>query len=192
MTLPIQAIDTTNPNVFISDDKAVTTSMAVADYFHKRHDNVIDKIRSVMADCDEKYRLLNFKETVYHRENPSGGKAISTPCFELTRDAFVLIVMGFTGKKALQWKINYINAFNALHDYFTKGEAKCEDRLPGTSVVPVGFCGRIVIAYDDGKIRLQQFLRPEECIASVPDFIEMAKRDGWLVLNKSDMLKLFA
>lgn len=82
--------------------------------------------------------------------------------------------------------------FTALHDYFTKGEARREDQLPDTSVVPIGFCGRIVTAYDDGKIRLQQFLRPEECIASIPDFIEMAKRDGWLVLNKTDVLKLFA
>lgn len=108
------AIQNSTPEVTIHGGKAVTTSISVAEYFQKRHDNVMEKIRAVMAECDDEYRLLNFKETVYERENPSGGAGISTPMFELTRDAFVLIVMGFTGKKALQWKIDYINAFNKM------------------------------------------------------------------------------
>ncbi|MBJ9121008.1 Rha family transcriptional regulator [Citrobacter koseri] len=102
------------PEVIVNNGKAVTTSLAVAAYFQKTHDNVLKKIRSVIAECEEEYRLVNFNETSYTRENPNGGAGISTPMFELTRDAFVLIVMGFTGKKALQWKIDYINAFNKM------------------------------------------------------------------------------
>ncbi|ECI4012793.1 hypothetical protein DN310_26830 [Salmonella enterica subsp. salamae] len=108
------AIQNHSPEVSIHDGKAVTTSLAVAHYFQKTHDNVLKKIRSVIAECEEEYRLVNFNETSYTRGNPNGGVGISTPMFELTRDAFVLIVMGFTGKKALQWKIDYINAFNKM------------------------------------------------------------------------------
>ncbi|EJI4857363.1 Rha family transcriptional regulator [Salmonella enterica] len=124
MNLPTLANTATTPTVFIHDGKAVTTSVAVAEYFHKTHDNVLKKIRSVMSDCDEEYRLVNFNETSYQRENPNGGVGISTVMFELTRDAFVLIAMGFTGKRALQWKINYINAFNRMEAELYSGVSK--------------------------------------------------------------------
>lgn len=113
MTLPALVNATTNPTVFIHDGKAVTTSIAIAEYFHKTHDNVLKKIRSVIAECDSEYHLVNFNEVV--RDVSGGDGAVrKMPMYELTRDAFVLIAMGFTGKKALQWKINYINAFNRM------------------------------------------------------------------------------
>lgn len=101
------------PTVVIHDGKVVTTSIAIAEYFQKTHDNVLKKIRSVIAECDDEYHLVNFNEVV--RDVSGGDGAIrKMPMYELTRDAFVLIAMGFTGKKALQWKINYINAFNRM------------------------------------------------------------------------------
>lgn len=107
------AIQNSIPEVTIHDGKAITTSIAVAEYFHKRHDDVLKKIRSVVAECEPEYHVRNFAEVF--REVPGGDGAIrKMPMFELTRDAFVLIVMGFTGKKALQWKIDYINAFNKM------------------------------------------------------------------------------
>lgn len=114
MKSPVMAVTATNPSVFIHNGKAITTSIAIAEYFQKTHDNVLKKIRSIIAECDDEYRLVNFNETSYLRENPNGGDGIATVMYELTRDAFVLIAMGFTGKKALQWKINYINAFNRM------------------------------------------------------------------------------
>ncbi|EBP8055312.1 Rha family transcriptional regulator [Salmonella enterica] len=129
MNLPTLANTATTPTVFIHDGKAVTTSVAVAEYFHKTHDNVLKKIRSVMSDCDEEYRLVNFNETSYQRENPNGGVGISTVMFELTRDAFVLIAMGFTGKRALQWKINYINAFNRMEAELYSGASKAAQNV---------------------------------------------------------------
>jgi Rha family phage regulatory protein len=112
---------TTVPEVTIHNGKAVTTSLAIAEYFHKRHDDVLKKIRSVIDDCEPEYHARNF--AVCHKNSElQNGKPL--PYFELTRDAFVLIVMGFTGKKALQWKIDYINAFN-----------KMEETLSGTAQV---------------------------------------------------------
>ena len=48
------------------------------------------------------------------RENPSGGAMIQSASYRITRDGFTLLAMGFTGKKALQFKVGYIAAFNAM------------------------------------------------------------------------------
>lgn len=62
-------------------------------------------------------RLRNFEETVELRANPSGGAAIPSPGYCITRDGFTLLAMGFTGKKALAFKLAYIDAFNAMAAY---------------------------------------------------------------------------
>ncbi|MDM3866416.1 Rha family transcriptional regulator, partial [Edwardsiella piscicida] len=100
------------PSVTIHDGKAVTTSQAVAEYFIKRHDNVLRSIDSL--ECSPEFRLLNFKETSYQRENPNGGTGIGTKYYEMTKDGFVFLVMGFTGKKAAAFKEAYIAEFNRM------------------------------------------------------------------------------
>ncbi len=112
MNLPALASTATTPDVFIHNGKAVTTSQAVSTYFIKRHDNVIQKIECL--DCSSEFRLLNFKETSYQRENPNGGNGITTKCYQMTKDGFVFLVMGFTGKKAARFKEAYIAEFNRM------------------------------------------------------------------------------
>ncbi|MBV7311058.1 Rha family transcriptional regulator [Morganella morganii] len=130
MNTQIQSRISSSPSVFIHDGKAITTSISIADYFQKTHDNVLKKIRSVIADCDEKYHLVNFNEVV--RDVTGGDGAVrKMPMYELTRDGFVLIAMGFTGKKALQWKINYINAFNSMEaELFSPKKSTVDQRTP--------------------------------------------------------------
>lgn len=118
MNLPALAHTATNPSVFIHNGKAVTTSQAVAEYFIKRHDNVIQKIECL--DCSPEFRLLNFKETSYQRENPNGGNGITTKCYQMTKDGFVFLVMGFTGKKAAAFKEAYISEFNRMEAELSK------------------------------------------------------------------------
>ena len=100
------------PVVQVIDGQAVTTSLDLAAYFGKRHDDVIRKIRSL--DCSSEFRLRNFTETAYDRPNPSGGAPIPTPCYLLTRDGFFFVAMGFTGRRAAEFKEAYIAAFNAM------------------------------------------------------------------------------
>ena len=164
------------PEVSNNNGKIITTSVAVAEYFHKRHDHVLDKIRSVMSECNPEYRLPNFRETVYDRENPSGGAGIPTTMFELTRDAFVLIVMGFTGKKALQWKIDYINAFNQM-------EAELQKPV---SLFP--FDADLFVKIRDGKTVHVQQAKEGEFFMSFESFKEIAERAGTLVID-ADALK---
>ncbi|MGN5221493.1 Rha family transcriptional regulator [Aeromonas veronii] len=99
------------PEIRLVNGQAVTTSLALADYFNKQHKNVLAKIQSL--DCSPEFRRLNFKPTVYDRPNPSGGAPIPTTCYQLTRDGFCFIAMGFTGRRASEFKERYIAAFNA-------------------------------------------------------------------------------
>lgn len=95
------------PRVTIHEGKAVTTSQSVADYFSKRHDNVIQKLKSI--DCSPEFNALNFKVVDY-----IDAKGEKRPMYEMTKDGFVFLVMGFTGKKAAQFKEAYIAEFNRM------------------------------------------------------------------------------
>lgn len=88
-------------------------STDVASHFGKRHDNVVRDIEALIQDLPAD-RLLNFEETVTERPNPAGGAPIQSRAYRLTRDGFTLLAMGFTGKKALAFKLAYLDAFNRM------------------------------------------------------------------------------
>lgn len=90
------------------DGKPITTSLKVAEKFEKDHRHVLESIRNLTA---EKSAAKFFRETTYKNR----GKKY--PMFEMDRDGFSLLVMGFNGKKALQWKIDYIQAFNSMESF---------------------------------------------------------------------------
>ncbi|MFQ2386742.1 Rha family transcriptional regulator [Aeromonas dhakensis] len=125
------------PEILLVNGQAVTTSLALANYFGKQHKNVFAKIQT--PDCSPNFRRLNFKPTVYDRPNPSGGAPIPTPCYLLTRDGFFFVAMGFTGRRAAEFKEAYIAAFNAMEqqlhfpDYLAQlDEAHLRDAVSAT------------------------------------------------------------
>jgi len=64
-------------------------------------------------ECSQKFHLLNFGEVF--REVPGANGAIrKMPAFEITRDGFTFLAMGFTGREAAKWKEAYIDAFNRM------------------------------------------------------------------------------
>ncbi|EGK9461384.1 peptidase [Escherichia coli] len=101
------------PELFIIADKVVTSSLAVASYFGKQHKNVIQKIASL--ECSAEFTELNFQLSEYI--DASGRKL---PCYQITRDGFAFLAMGFTGKRAAQFKEAYINAFNQMEKQLSK------------------------------------------------------------------------
>lgn len=92
---------------------AITTSLIVAEKFEKRHDVVLRSIEDTISDMDYETAKLWFHKTTYKTR----GNRKSYPMYEMNRDGFSLIVMGFTGEKALRWKVSYIKAFDAMEDY---------------------------------------------------------------------------
>ncbi|WP_265498689.1 MULTISPECIES: Rha family transcriptional regulator [Providencia] len=93
--------------VMASDGQIFTTSKKIADYFGKRHDNVLRKIRQVRDECPDDFAHLNFEEIDFIDKNGD-----VQPMFKLTKDGYILVVMGFTGKMATLIKVKYIEAFN--------------------------------------------------------------------------------
>ncbi|HAV9180761.1 TPA: Rha family transcriptional regulator [Escherichia coli] len=107
--------------VMVAGDSVLTTSVKVAEFFGKRHDNVLRKIRQVIAECPEDFALLNFELTDFIDKNGD-----IQPMFNMTKDGYMLVVMGFTGKAAMQMKVAYIQAFNWMAELIQQGMASLE------------------------------------------------------------------
>jgi Rha family phage regulatory protein len=100
--------------VEIADGHTFTTSLKVAEHFHKRHDNVMRDIKKLLAECPDKdFSLLNFAERNY-QYSTAKNQLREAPMYTMTEEGFALVAMGFTGPKALQWKIDFLNAFRAM------------------------------------------------------------------------------
>lgn len=110
----------TQPEIAIVDGQVVTSSLAVADFFSKRHDDVLKKIR--ILDCSPEFCARNFAETSILVHQPNGGTR-KLPCYHITRDGFAFLAMGFTGKRAARFKEAYINAFNLMEKSLSGADA---------------------------------------------------------------------
>ena len=106
MSQPALAI---SPAITIVDGIPTTLSTDLASHFGKRHDDVLRGIRNLCAQLPEG-GVRNFAETSVTDEQ----NGQTYPAYRLTRDGFTLLAMGFTGKKALAFKLAYIDAFNRM------------------------------------------------------------------------------
>lgn len=100
-----------NEIVFRSaNDQAVTSSLLIAEKFGKEHKNVMQSIRNLIGGTAENSAIAEmFSESTYLNEQNK-----EQPMFLMNRDGFTLLAMGFTGKKAMQFKLEYIKAFNSM------------------------------------------------------------------------------
>lgn len=98
-----------NELINIKNNEAVTTSLKVAEFFRKRHDAVLRSIEGLISENTK----LWFQKSEYKTE----GNNKKYPMYYINRDGFSLLAMGFTGKKALEWKVKYIQAFNQMESY---------------------------------------------------------------------------
>lgn len=105
--------------VFVSEDKElVTDSFLVAKFFGKRHDNVTQKIKSLELPND--FANLHFKVCYKNNELQNGKPQLY---YQMTKDGFMLLVMGFTGKKSSGHQ-------NRLHKRFQPNERTTQNRSP--------------------------------------------------------------
>ncbi|PEM57619.1 Rha family transcriptional regulator [Bacillus wiedmannii] len=102
--------------VFVNNNnEVVTDSLMVAEVFGKRHDNVMRDITNIIEEMhavNDKEGVLNFEETPYQNEQNHQWY----PKFNLTKDGFVHLIMGFTGKEARKFKTEYIKEFNRMEE----------------------------------------------------------------------------
>lgn len=93
-----------------SKGKVMVDSLYVADFFEKRHDNILRDIRDL--DCSQEFRLLNFEESYYKNSQDK-----KQSLFHMTRDGFIFLVMGYRGKKSAMLKEKYIKRFNDMEKF---------------------------------------------------------------------------
>jgi phage regulatory protein, rha family len=99
--------------VFTRGDQVVTTSNFVAEAFGKPHKNVLRDIDDILTQVVDFFGKLNFEPTETKRVNNLGFE-VSGRSYNLTKDGFMLLVMGFNGKAAMQIKCAFLEAFNAM------------------------------------------------------------------------------
>lgn len=137
-----QLVPMDNYGVFAdSKDTARANSLIVAQMFEKRHDHVIRAIENITAPnsgASKEFRERNFALSSY---KDSSGRKVK--CYEMTRDGFTVLAMGFTGKKSMQFKEAYINRFNEMEKFIATIVSTRRDYPILTDAIKV--------AYDDPK-----------------------------------------
>lgn len=98
-----------NQLVFQNKNQVVTSSRNVARDFNRKHKDVLDAIDRIIEGVAENSADLFYSTTYTHEQNKQQYRE-----YLMNRDGFTLLVMGFTGRKAMQFKINYMNAFNEM------------------------------------------------------------------------------
>lgn len=114
-------------------NKPVTTTLKVAEFFGKDHHNVLKALNKLfnsekesltdvtfnVSDNEKTFFESNFNEITY--EDATGRVLLA---YEMTKSGFALLAMGFTGPKALQFKIGYINAFDEMESKLKQTQTK--------------------------------------------------------------------
>lgn len=139
--------------VSIVGDKPMTTSLLVAKKFKKEHKNVLRSIENL--ECSEQFRQLNF-ELCFKNNDLQNGKP--QPYYQITRDGFTFLCMGFTGPEAAKWKEAYIKVFNAMESEILKRESKKQIEWSGA--------------------RSQSIVSRNDLTDTIQAFVEYAKAQG--------------
>ncbi|MDE5620334.1 MAG: Rha family transcriptional regulator [Ruminococcus sp.] len=127
-----------------SNGKLTVSSLQVAKDFGKQHKHVLEAIENIKAENSAVTKM--FIESAY-----KAGTGKTYKCYEITRDGFSLLVMGFTGKKALEWKLRYIEAFNLMEQklYSNYYEQLTFENKPEYEYFDKTYNGKPVLTIDD-------------------------------------------
>lgn len=98
-----------NDLVIMKNQQAVTSSLQVAEVFEKNHRDVLKAITNLKKD------VRNFAQ-MFSETNIPDSYGRNRRAFYMNRDGFTLLAMGFTGDKALKFKLQYIEAFNSMEE----------------------------------------------------------------------------
>lgn len=109
-----------NELVYLKNDEPVCSSLQVADKFGKRHDRVLRAIDNLLETLPKNGEAS--KMFILSKRKADDGQFHRM--YLMNRDGFSLLVMGFTGEKALEWKLQYIKAFNQLEKFIREKESQ--------------------------------------------------------------------
>lgn len=128
--------------VQIVGDQITTTSLKIAEVFERRHDNVIRTIKKLeQADESQKFARLNFEEC---KIKDLTGE--TTSHYNITRNGFSMLVMGFTGAKAFVWKEKFLEAFDMMAEKLKR---------PVAPAIPQTLPEALRLAADEAEKRIE-------------------------------------
>ncbi|ENP4494029.1 Rha family transcriptional regulator [Escherichia coli] len=162
-----------HPDVTIENGRAVTTSVAVAEFFRKLHKNVIQKIEAL--ECSSEFTELNFKPSEY---TDSTGRKL--PMYQITKNGFVFLVMGLTGKKAAAFKEAYIAEFDRM-----EAELRQNNTTPTNKIIP-GDGRTLVVRFDKfGNVEFTETVPDGALVCTLDTFRLYLEKQGWTLVNRS-------
>jgi Rha family phage regulatory protein len=170
------------PEITIHNGRAVTTSIAVANYFQKEHKNVLQKIRAL--ECSPAFTTANFSAVVVNVQ--AGFNERETEAYEMTRNGFIFLVMGFTGKKASAFKEAYIAEFDRMEAELTKQPSTA----PAVPIFPVTSDFSYLTTVERGHVVDIRIVMSGQILAHYSDFIEMVQRTGSVVIDEAELRSL--
>jgi Rha family phage regulatory protein len=122
-----EEIMTNHELVTLNDENVpTTTSLKVAEHFGKRHDHVMDTIKNTIATLKNTVKPIDPNFRLKERHTKVGFGTRKDPYYEMDQDGFMLLVMGFTGEKALVFKQDFIVAFNEMKAALEKRQSPFE------------------------------------------------------------------
>ncbi|EBY7426080.1 MULTISPECIES: Rha family phage regulatory protein [Salmonella] len=163
-----------HPQVTVENGRAVTTSVAVAEYFRKMHKDVLKKIDNI--DCSVEFNERNFAPVEY-----IDAKGEKRPAYQITKNGFVFLVMGFTGKRAAAFKEIYIAEFDRMEN----------ELLLSSGCLTKGDSRTVVVHFDEaGNVTSTERVSDDAVVTTISQFKFWMEKNGWLVIHRDDIRKM--
>jgi len=155
--------------VFINGQQTITTSLIVADYFGKQHKDVLRKIDGILVDAPREFTSAHFCANVQNQQVGTATRDLK--CYQLTKDGFMFLVMGFTGAKAAELKINFINAFNEAQARLSRTQSPFERQ-------------RMLFTWEGGKIVSSQPIDDDQFVTRRDKLVNYIREPRFLSLEQ--------
>jgi len=162
-----------NPVVFMKDGEVFANSRDVAMFFDKAHRHVLDAVDALIRQ-EPKLGGAEFSAGVYTLSQTGEQQH---RCFDMTRDGFTLLAMGFTGSKALKWKLRYIEAFNAMEAELRR----IANSGPTIDLNDPGALRNLLLTYSEKALVLDK--RVQELLPSQEALQRISEADGSLCIT---------
>jgi Rha family phage regulatory protein len=156
--------------VFINGKQTITNSQVVANYFGKRHADVLRKLDNIMQDAPRQFVSTNFCVNTINVEL-GADRSRQSKIYEMTKDGFMFLVMGFTGTKAAELKINFINAFNETQKRLSRTQHPFERQ-------------RMMFTWEGGKIVSSQPIHDDQFVTSRDKLVQYMREPRFLSLEQ--------
>ncbi len=154
--------------VFINGQQTITNSQIVSDYFAKRRRDVLRKIDQILDDAPSEFTSAHFCAHVQKIDLGQGANR-NSKIYQMTKDGFMFLVMGFTGAKAAQLKINFINAFNEAQAKLSRTTHPFERQ-------------RMMFTWEAGKIVSSQPIHDDQFVTSRDKLVQYIREPRFLTL----------